>query len=96
MPSDELVLSHYSHGAAPLTHFSSWSEGGAAVEVQGAGAALEAQVKEPADRDEEGNDGKEKAGDVRVGAVGRGGTPAQLGGSAVLGHGGSLLLPSLV
>lgn len=93
MLSDALVLSHYSHGAAPHTHFSSWSKGGAAVGVQGAGAAPGAQVRGHADPGEGDNDEKGEVGDVRVGGVGRGGTLAQLGGSGDLGPVGSPLPP---
>lgn len=95
MLSDALVLSHYNHGAAPHTHFFSWSEGGAAAGVQGAGAAQGARVRGHADRGEGGNDEKGEVGDVRVGGVGRGGTPAQLDGSGDLGPVGSHLPPGL-
>lgn len=95
MLSDALVLSHYSHGAAPQTHFSSWSERGAVVEVQGAGAAQGARVRGHADLGEEGNGEEGGVGDVRVGAVGKGGTRAQLGGSGDPGPAGSPLPPDL-
>lgn len=93
--SDALVLSHYSHGVAPHTRFSFWSEGGAEVEVQEVGAAQGALVREHADHGEGGNGEKEEVDDVRVGGVGKGGTPAQLGVSEDLGPAGSPLLPGL-